>query len=515
VWFEKQRVPPRRRGGSRRAPPGASAVVAGGGIAGIAAATVLAERGVRVTLVEREPFLGGRAGAWTDRLADGTSFQMERGFHAFFRQYYNLRALLARIDPALPFLAPLVDYPLLGPDGARESFRGLPRLPVLNAAALLARSPSVRLRDLLRVDARRALAMLRYDGERTRRAFDGTSARDYLDSIGLPPKARRMLFDVFSHSFFNPEEAYSAAELLMMFHLYFLGNPEGLVFDVAREPFSTAIFAPLHRRLEALGARVLLGARAERVEGPGPWTVVTDAGVAARGDAVVLALAVPALQHLVAASPSLGDGAWRRRVRALAVTRPFAVLRLWLDRPCAPDRAAFAGTTGLGLLDNVSVYDRFEGESRRWAAERGGAVVELHAYALPDGVDADAVRRDLVARLGEVYPETRRARILDERLLVRRDCPAFPPGSCGDRLGVATPSPGLAVAGDMVELPFPTALMERAASSGILAANELLALWGVEEEPLWSIPPRGPLACLPAWIGRDQPRGDAARVRSA
>ena len=26
---------------------------------------------------------------------------MSRGFHAFFRQYYNLRALLRRVDPAL------------------------------------------------------------------------------------------------------------------------------------------------------------------------------------------------------------------------------------------------------------------------------------------------------------------------------------------------------------------------------------------------------------------------------
>ena len=75
-----------------------TAIVAGGGLAGVAAATVLAERGVSVILAEREPFLGGRAAAWTDRLASGESFEMERGFHAFFRQYYNLQALLRRID---------------------------------------------------------------------------------------------------------------------------------------------------------------------------------------------------------------------------------------------------------------------------------------------------------------------------------------------------------------------------------------------------------------------------------
>ena len=37
---------------------------------------------------------------------------MSRGFHAFFRQYYNLRTLLRRVDPALRCCAPVADYPL-------------------------------------------------------------------------------------------------------------------------------------------------------------------------------------------------------------------------------------------------------------------------------------------------------------------------------------------------------------------------------------------------------------------
>ena len=60
-------------------------VIAGAGLAGCAAATVLAERGVGVTLVEREGHLGGRLGAWTETLANGSTVEMERGFHAFFR----------------------------------------------------------------------------------------------------------------------------------------------------------------------------------------------------------------------------------------------------------------------------------------------------------------------------------------------------------------------------------------------------------------------------------------------
>ena len=77
-----------------------------------------------MTLVEKESFLGGRAGAWTDRLSTGEPFEMERGFHAFFRQYYNLKALLRRIDPDLSFLRELEDYPIHGPQGERAELPG-------------------------------------------------------------------------------------------------------------------------------------------------------------------------------------------------------------------------------------------------------------------------------------------------------------------------------------------------------------------------------------------------------
>ncbi|XXT21322.1 FAD-dependent oxidoreductase [Sorangium sp. So ce429] len=472
------------------------AVVVGGGIAGVSAATVLAERGVSVTLLEREPVLGGRISAWTEHLPDHTPFQMERGFHAFFRQYYNLRSLLARIDPARRLLTPLSDYPLLGPGGARESIAGLPRRTPLNVLALLARSPSVRLRDLLRVDFRRGLQMLAFDGERTCREFDAQSATAFLDGLRLPPTARRMLFEVFAHSFFNPEDEMSAAELLAMFHFYFLGNPEGLLFDVLNEPFSVALWEPFARHLEALGARVLLGTEATRIlPGAGGWEVhLAGDRAPLPADVVVLAVTVPALQAIVSGSPALGDAAWRARVARLAVTHPFVVWRLWLDRPTAPGRPPFVGTAGFGLLENISWFHLFQNECRRWAERTGGSVVELHAYALPPGTDEAALRADMLAGLHALYPEMRGARVLHERWLWRQDCPAFAPGSSAERPGVETPSPGVVVAGDFVRLPFPAALMERAASSGILAANTVLARSGVESEPLRAVPRRGLLA---------------------
>jgi isorenieratene synthase len=77
---------------------------------------------------------------------------------------------------------------------------------------------------------------------------------------------------------------------------------------------------------------------------------------------------------------------------------------------------------------------------------------------------------------------------------MRADCPSFAPGSYAARPGVTTPFPRLALAGDFVKMPFPTALMERAAAAGMLAASHILSGYDVRPEPLWSVPPRGMLA---------------------
>jgi isorenieratene synthase len=206
---------------------------------------------------------------------------------------------------------------------------------------------------------------------------------------------------------------------------------------------------------------------------------------------VVLALNVPGLQEVVAASPDLHDPGFRGSVEGLALTHPFVVWRLWLDREAKPGRAPFAGTTGVGCLDNISLYHLFEDESRSWTERHGGSVVELHAYAVDPGMSEAEVRADMMRAFHAFYPEFEGAGVIEERYLQRRDCPAFAPGSYRDRPGVPTPHEGIALAGDFVRLPIPSALMERAVASGFLAANHLLAPQGVRPEPIWSIPRRG------------------------
>ena len=520
--------------------------VVGGGLAGVAAAVSLAERGVSVTLHEASPVLGGRLASWSDHLATGEPIQMERGFHAFFRQYYNARNLLRRVDPTLRFLKPCDDYPLFGPNGSFESFTGLPKKPPFNLLALVKRTPTLGLRDLAAIDGDAAAEMLAYDGDDTYARMDSMSAAAYLYSVKFPQEARRMLFEVFAHSFFNPQEQMSAAEMLMMFHLYFCGSAEGILFDVLDEPFGDAVWTPMTRYLQSLGVTIHLNSPVTKLPEP------------TGNDGVVLAVTVKALQGLIAANPwmtatgplvagqiggepigsvsagrqaatgqapahsaepmvpnSMGSQAtaseldpsnhaakkWAASIDQLDQAPPFAVWRLWLDCALDPARQPFAGTAGLGIIDNISVVDRYQGEAHRWALRTGGSVVELHGYALPESHHHDEARikRELLEQLHALYPETVGAQIIEERFLLRNDCPSFSPGSFAHRPTVATPHPRVKLAGDLVRLPFPSALMERATASGFLAANQLVADTNVAQEPIWSIPLRGSLATLQAW----------------
>jgi carotenoid phi-ring synthase / carotenoid chi-ring synthase len=478
------------------------AVVAGGGIAGLAAAAGLAERGVQVTLLEREPQLGGRVAGWTETAAGGSALPMSRGFHAFFRQYYNLRALLRRADPGLSRLVPVADYPLVDAAGRQDSFRGLPRTPPWNAIAFALRSPTFRPRDLRSLNAAAAAPLAAVSVPAIYQRLDDVDAETFLRRVNFPAAARHLAFDVFSRSFFADPATLSAAELAVMFHIYFLGSSEGLVFDVPDSGFDQALWDPLGGYLAGLGVQIRTGTEVARIDcgGPGEFEVHDQAGGRLAADAVVLAADVAGLQGIVRSSPTLADPGWRTQVSGLRNAPPFLVRRLWLDRPVRPERPAFLAVGGRPPLDNISVLERYDRQAKDWAARTGGSVVELHAYAALDASEGDRA----VAVLHDLYPETRQAAVRADSVLWRSDCPQFGLGDFSRRPRVRTPFGGLVLAGDGIRIDVPVALMERAATTGWHAANCLLARWGLAGHDLYTVPTRGRFALLRALAARQK-----------
>ena len=474
-------------------------VVVGGGIAGASAAVVLAERGFPVVVCEAAERLGGRLGAQRHTLPDGTVQWVDHGFHGFFRQYYNWRNVLRRISPAAaPLLHPLGSYPVTSTRWPDEEFDRLPPSPPLSILALTLRSPSLRLRELARADQDVGLSLLGFDATQTYAHLDQLSAEQLLSALRLPERARVMLFNVFAHSFFNDAASMSAAELVAMFHFYFLANPEGLGMDAPHADYETAIWGPLRRYLEQRGVQILTGTPVTAIDGDGPgrWRVRTSVGDTLTAQEVVVATDAKAAARLFGASPQVTAG--DQRLAAVAAQPrtgpPYAVARYWLDGDVRPERAQFTSIADPGLLDSVTLYHRFEAGARSWHQRTGGAVIELHAYACPPGADARDLGASMLAELGRLWPETSRLRQVDQHCQVGDDAAGFPVGGHATTPGVRTAVPGLTLAGDWVATPFPSALMERAAATGIGAANAILAARGHRTEPVWSVPPRGILA---------------------
>jgi isorenieratene synthase len=480
-----------------QAPQGTEAVVVGGGIAGISAAVVLAERGVAVTLVEAAPTLGGRLGAWPHTLPDGTEQVVEHGFHAFFRHYYTWRALLRRVDPGLSFLRPVGGYPVISREWPPEDLTGLPGAPPLNLLALFARSPSLGLRDLLGSDQALAAQLLAYDRDRTTARFDTMPAAEFLAALGMSDRAQAMLFEAFARSFFAEPGALSAAELIAMFHYYFLGNPEGIGFDAPGTDYLTCIWAPFAAYLEQRGAQVLTGSRVRQITPVDGhlWQVEVDAAPSLRTHHLVLATEPGALRDLVAASPDARTAAPKlaRKAAAIEVAPPFAVTRLWLDRDVAADRPTFSAVSREPTLDSITVYSRLERPSAEWAARTGGSIVELHSYACT-APDVDTATARMRAELAALWPETAEAQVVHLQQRMEATAPTWPPGGAGTRPSVTGDARGVRIAGDHVDTPFLTGLMERAAVTGVLAANDILDEVGAGPEEIRGIPQRGLLA---------------------
>jgi isorenieratene synthase len=276
-----------------------------------------------------------------------------------------------------------------------------------------------------------------------------------------------------------------------------MGSAEGLLFDVPDDDYDTSMWGPLGDHLAELGVQVHTGTPVIALSVDDDGVRVTTRYETFAVDALVLAADPRAARELIADMTLTPDeGMWQQQVAATYNAPPFIVVRLWLGGHVHGDRPAFLGTAGYGPLDNVSVLERFEEGAAAWSRTHRGSVVELHAYACSPDVATDpdaaaAVVAQLEEELHRVYPETEALLVVEREVLLRDDCTLIGPEAWRERPGVTTPNHRLVLAGDWVRCDYPVALMERAATTGFMAANELLSGWGVAGEDVWTVPVRG------------------------
>lgn len=212
-------------------------------------------------------------------------------------------------------------------------------------------------------------------------------------------------------------------------------------------------------------------------------------------DYYVFATDVPGVQQLFKRVNGDIDAKLRSQVEKLSIADPFAVCRFWFDRDFTWEQSNFTSLSGYQLTDSITLYHRIQQQFVDWSKRTGGSVVELHAYCYKEKEfpTQAALLATFEQELYEIVPELKSAKMLHREIVNQRNFSGYPPKSYAERPESSTNVPNLLFAGDWVKMPFPCGLMERAVSSGLLAANEILHREGLQRRSLLSVNPEGML----------------------
>lgn len=461
--------------------------VIGSGIAGLSSAILLSERGFKVKLFEKDNFLGGKIGSWKVKFNDGFETNVEHGFHAFFRQYYNLREILKKID-SYKFLIPIDDYLIKTKKYGDFSFRSVDKTPISNILSMR-KSGIYSFKDIFsNPKFSKLITLLTYDREKTFEKFDNVSFKDFADKINLPPEMR-LMFTTFSRAFFAEPQYISMAELIKSFHFYFLSNDHGLIYDVLNDDFQKTLLTPAERFIKMNNGEIKLNSPVFSIQKVGNKFSVNDEFF----DYVIFATDIHGTKKIFANSDFIkySEGKFYDQIMNQKKSQRYAVLRIWMDKGIVDDLPFFVFTDALKILDSVTFYHNMEKESSEWATKNNGGIYELHSYALPDDLDENIVRNQFLTEFFQYFPELKSSKILYENIQIKNDFTAFHTNLFKNRPGPITKFDNLYLTGDWIKLNTPAMLMEASASSAIYAVNDILKKQNLKEVPYFTVPTQG------------------------
>lgn len=430
---------------------GMRVAVAGGGLAGIAAAVEAAGRGARVTLVERRPFLGGKAFSFTDPRSGA---EIDNGQHVHLGCCTAYVALLGRLGSlGLTAIQPVLHVDVrdrAGTRGVLTARRLPPPLhmgPAFGRYALLTRAERLR--------ALRALTAIAALGPRGRDGLDDVTFGEWLRAHGQRDAAIERFWDVVILPTCNDRsDRTSAALAAFVITEGLMRTAGGASIGWALVGLSHLVDAPARRLLARSGGRVITGRAVTSADAGG---LDLDDGTRIDADAVVLALP-PGRAHAVApaalpADPGLGES-------------PIVNVHLWYDRPVL-DRPILA------VVDSPVqwMFDRtaITGEG----APGQHVALSLSAARAEMGVPRGELAEVMDTEVRALLPGARDAALT--QWAVTKDARATfapAPGQAARRPRARTPVEGLVLAGTWTATGWP-ATMEGAVRSGITAVDEI------------------------------------------
>jgi zeta-carotene desaturase len=470
-------------------------VVVGAGVAGLAAAVALAKDGVAVTLLERRPYVGGRAYSYLHPALH----EVVDSQHVLVGCCTNLIDLCNQAG-----LADKIRWydrqtwlePATGTRPVRATTIAIGPMPApLQFAGSFLRAPMLGLADKLAIA--HALMGLANGAPQP----DTESVAQWLRRTRQTDRAIRHLWEPLVLATLNDTAANCSMRYAgKVFYELFLKNETGGRLGIPIVPLSD-FYASAADLVRAYGGQVELRSSVEQL------SQQPDSNSGARwrlrcatrdylADDVILALPFEQTQRLIS-TMSLHDPAGEAPRSALLADlahfthSPFLSILLWYDRPITDLAHAWLLDSHLhwfvdkslvrseNARDNVGVPhpSRSEGWDVNPPQDSGCYVEVIIAGSRATLTQSrEQILAPALAELARFFPETRHARLLKSGILKEaRATFSLPPGLDALRPAQRTAWPGLTLAGDWTATGWPST-MEGAARSGRLAAGALSAV---------------------------------------
>ncbi len=433
--------------------------IIGAGVAGLAAGCALADAGWRVRILERRPYVGGRASSY---LHPGVGEVIDNSQHLLLGCCTNLLDLYSRLG-ALYQVRWYSDFHYLEP-GGRLSVLAPSSLPApLHTSLAFLRMRCFSPADKLGI-ARGLLPFLREVPPDSNETFAA-----WLDRHGQTEQVRRRFWEPILASALNEDfTRMSVSSAGQVIHESFLRSPAAGRMGIPLEPLSV-LYGRAVDYIRARGGELCLRAAANSfTRNPDGWRVSASVENTPRtfaSDTVVLALPFEAMLGLLPVLPPAPEAdALRTRLDRFEHS-PITGVHLWFDREITRLPHAVLLDSSIQWMFNRSVIEAPEKRD----ASRIELVVSASRRLTP--MSREAIIDLAMEELSWFFPVLREAQL--RKAAVTKEVRAtfsVLPGLTALRPAPQSPWEGIFLAGDWTSTGWPST-MEGAARSGYRAAE--------------------------------------------
>ena len=439
-------------------------IILGGGLAGIAAALRCLKHGVQPTLIERRPYLGGRAFSFSDQ---SNGEEIDNGQHVILGACDQFLELVEELGTSDQIdLEPTLDVPVS--NAGRISRLRASRI-FGNVAALL-RYGHLNLSE--RFAIARVMAGLKFSKPKHQEETHAKSISfaEWLSSRGQSDAAIARFWSLFILPVFNCKiEEVAAYDAIEFTRTYLIGRASDAAIGYPKRGLSSLIGTPAEKLLRSRGAELVTNVRTETltVRADDNFDIGLSSGEILRSKSVIACLAPNALRAILPKNDQRSAGT-KETLMAIEYS-PIVAVHLWYEQPVMTERVIAFIDPGLQWVFNDTALRRNSTDGRQ------------HIVVSLSGADewATMTKSEVLSKIQRLmkfaFPKVGETRLVKSSIAKTLEATIkVKPESHPQRLDSQTSIPGLYLAGDWTNTGLP-ATMEGAVQSGNIAAELAIA----------------------------------------